>query len=163
MMKRFVLSLLLCGMALGLSGCFHHKYTDGSARAGGVPDYDQWRHHLIGGLVTLDENMDLRAICPSGVAYIHDRQTFLNGLVGAITFGIYTPTQVTIYCKSGRAAAEGQGEEIAMLIDAEFVAALEGANPEVREWAEAVASGEIAIDDVDNGKPLMIARKVTAE
>ena len=48
----------------------------------------------------LNENV----LCPSGNATIHDELSFLNGLVGVLTAGIFTPTTVKIRCDSGRSA-----------------------------------------------------------
>ena len=39
------------------------------------------------------------------VARVETQQTFLNGLVGALTLGIYTPQSATITCAAGRTGA----------------------------------------------------------
>jgi hypothetical protein len=36
--------------------------------------------------------------CPDGVALVETQHSFLNYLVGGITFGIYTPIQITVTC-----------------------------------------------------------------
>ena len=55
------------------------------------------------GLVAAEE-INATADCPSGVAIIETEQSFLNGLVGLLTIGIYTPQTVTITCAGGGGA-----------------------------------------------------------
>ena len=50
------------------------------------------------------EEISTVAQCPSGVATIETQQSFLNGLVGALTLGIYAPQEVRVTCASGSAA-----------------------------------------------------------
>src|SRR5690606_15740127 len=38
--------------------------------------------------------------CPNGVAKVETQHSFLNSLVGMITFGIVTPIQITVTCAS---------------------------------------------------------------
>lgn len=156
-MKKLILFALLIGVAVGTTGCFHHKYVGDPSAAASQPAFDKWRHHLIAGLINLGDDMDLDDICPSGVAMIHDRHSFLTGLVGALTFNIYTPTKVTIYCNSSRAAIDGEGEDVAVVIDQEIAEQLAAANPGLKEWAEAVALGDEDLSSVDNGEPIVLA------
>ena len=39
--------------------------------------------------------------CPSGVAKVESRLSFLNMLVGALTYSIYTPMEITVSCAGG--------------------------------------------------------------
>jgi hypothetical protein len=57
----------------------------------------------IFGLVAADE-IDVRKECPTGVAVIETEQSFVNGLVGALTIGIFTPQHVRITCAMGTAS-----------------------------------------------------------
>jgi hypothetical protein len=45
--------------------------------------------------------VDAAKICGSAdkVLQVQAKQTFLNGFLGAISFGIYTPREYSIYCK----------------------------------------------------------------
>jgi hypothetical protein len=56
--------------------------------------------------------IDARQACPSGVALVTTEQSFVNGLVGAITLGIYTPQHVTITCASGGTASLPRGAKV---------------------------------------------------
>jgi hypothetical protein len=42
--------------------------------------------------------------CPQGVAKVETERSFLNGLVGAITYNIYTPMHVKVTCANGPVA-----------------------------------------------------------
>ncbi len=42
--------------------------------------------------------------CSSGVAKVETQQSFLNGLVGALTLGIYTPMNIKVTCAAGGTA-----------------------------------------------------------
>ena len=44
--------------------------------------------------------------CPDGLAKVESQQTFLNGLVGILTFGIYTPMRITVTCAAKSAALD---------------------------------------------------------
>ena len=94
-------------LALGLvavaTGCYSHTYTVGAGAPAGPLVYDEWQNKWVGGLIG-EKNLDVEFLCPSGNATIHDEQSFLNGLVGALTMGIYTPTKVRIMCDTGRSA-----------------------------------------------------------
>ena len=43
--------------------------------------------------------------CPAGVARVETRQSFVNGLVGLITFGIYTPMEIVVTCANSPGAS----------------------------------------------------------
>ena len=91
------------GLVVVAAGCFEHTYTVGAGAPAGPVVYDEWRNYWLGGLIG-EHTHELREICPSGNATIHDEQTFLNGLAGVLTSGIYTPTTVTIRCSTGQSA-----------------------------------------------------------
>jgi len=59
----------------------------------------EWNHHLICGLVPLDNaTMDASEYVNGAENYIvKTNHSFLNMLVGCITGGIYTPTQTKYY------------------------------------------------------------------
>ncbi|MDH3208305.1 MAG: Bor family protein [Gemmatimonadota bacterium] len=88
---------IVTGMALIAVGCLEHTYDIGRGAPRGRVVYDEWHHHWLGGLIG-ERELDIGEYCPSGNATIHDEQSFLNGLVAALTSGIYMPTTVTIRC-----------------------------------------------------------------
>ena len=91
------------GMVLVVAGCYEHTYTMGAGAPSGPIVYEEGQDHWLGGLIG-ERTHDLSQVCPSGNATIHDEQTFLNGLVSALTVGIYTPTNLTIRCSTGQRA-----------------------------------------------------------
>ena len=42
--------------------------------------------------------IDVRESCRSGVAQVETEQSFLNGLVGVVTIGIYSPQRLRVTC-----------------------------------------------------------------
>ena len=42
--------------------------------------------------------IDVRQECPSGVAKVETEQSFVNGLVGVVTLGIYSPQHLRVTC-----------------------------------------------------------------
>jgi len=99
-MGRVVIGTVLLTAA---AGCYEHTYTLGTGAPVGPVVYDEWQNHWLSGLVG-EKNLDIGVLCPSGNATIHDEQSFLNGLVSVLTFGIYSPTVVEIRCANGRSA-----------------------------------------------------------
>lgn len=88
--------------ALILTGCYHQVVRTG-APAGNVVVERPWTATYLFGLVPAT-TINTAAQCPTGVAVVETQQTFVNGLVGVLTLGIYTPQTVRITCAAGAAA-----------------------------------------------------------
>jgi hypothetical protein len=99
MRTRSCFSLLVS--ACLLSGCFHQIVQTGRAPGNTVVERP-WTATWLWGLVPAEEISTI-AQCPSGVATIETQQSFLNGLVGMLTLGIYTPQEVKVTCAAGSA------------------------------------------------------------
>ena len=97
--KRLWLSLVLAGT---LSACFHQTVQTGLSPGATVVDMP-WVKTWIFGLIPPEE-IDVRSQCASGTATVETERSFMNGLVGAVTFGIFTPVHVRITCASGSAS-----------------------------------------------------------
>ena len=102
--RRWVCASLL---ALSTAGCFHQVVQTGRAPSATVVD-KPWVSTWLWGLVAA-QPIDVRQQCPSGVAVITTEQSFVNGLVGALTIGIYTPQHVQITCATGGTASIPRG------------------------------------------------------
>ena len=89
------------GLVAVLAGCYEHTYTVGAGAPAGTLVYDHWQNPWLGGLIG-EIDVEVGEVCPSGNATIHNEQSFLNGLVTALTVGIYTPTEVKIRCDTGQ-------------------------------------------------------------
>lgn len=109
------------GLLVMSAGCYEHTFTIGRGAPTGPVVYEEWHNSWLGGLIG-ERNIDIDMLCPSGNATIHDEMTFLNGLVGTLTAGIYTPTVVTVRCDNGRSVDVGldEGEVMSILTSSEF-------------------------------------------
>jgi hypothetical protein len=84
------------------SGCYHVTVITGAPASPTVID-KQWQNSFIIGLVPPAE-LNTKDQCPQSVAKVETERSFLNGLVGAITYNIYTPIHVMVTCASGPVA-----------------------------------------------------------
>ena len=94
-MKK-VTALLLVGI---LSGCSTQSYNVNGG-AGKEPTKETMQAFFVHGRGQTQE-MDAASICggAENVAKVESHMSFLNGFLGAITWGIYTPRQAKVYCK----------------------------------------------------------------
>ncbi len=90
-------------LVLTVAGCYEHTITVGAGAPHAPVVLDQWEHFWIAGLIG-HVDVDVERMCPSGNATVIAKQTFLNGLVSALTSGIYTPTTLRVRCENGRRA-----------------------------------------------------------
>lgn len=102
--SSLALVVLLC------TACFHQVVQTGRAAGPTVVD-KPWVSGWLWGLVANDE-VDVRQSCPMGVATVETEQSFVNGLVAAVTLGIYTPQHVRITCASSSASLPAGMREI---------------------------------------------------
>lgn len=96
--RNLFLGLLL---AVSLSSCYNCKVACGdiTPKSPVVKVNSEWNHHFLFGLIP-GKNADMQ-----GKQYVNNapnyvvktNMTFVNGLVGALTLGIYTPTTTTFY------------------------------------------------------------------
>lgn len=93
---------MACAAALLLTACYHQVVNTGLAPGQTTIDRP-WTSTFIFGLVPATP-IDVRSQCSNGVAIVDTQMTFLNGLVSAITFGIYTPLSVSVTCATGGSA-----------------------------------------------------------
>ncbi len=96
-MRRTLLAL--CAAVFVTSGCYHVTVVTGAPEANNTIDL-RWQKSFVYGLVPPPE-VDTQGDCPNGVAKVETQQSFLNGLVRSITYGIFTPMQVNVTCASG--------------------------------------------------------------
>ena len=115
-MKKLLIS---AAFALSIAGCYNTKIVFDSVSGTPSAKVDGAFHHGgIFGLVEFSSPVNLDAACSTGVSYVHQKSSFLTGLVQTITQGIYTPQVVTVHCKSGavsEAALNPDGNMTAMM------------------------------------------------
>lgn len=100
---RTLLSALALAALTTTTACFHAVVETGRAPSATVVQ-KPWVNTFVFGLVAAPE-IDVTAQCPRGVAKVETQQTFVNGLVGLLTLGIYTPQSATITCAAGAGVA----------------------------------------------------------
>lgn len=109
-MKRFVRHAVAIVAWSGATACFHQVVQTGSPPGSTVVD-KQYVATWLWGIVPA-QPIDVRQQCPSGVATIETEQTFLDGLVGLLTIGIYTPQHARVTCASGSASLPDRAREL---------------------------------------------------
>lgn len=89
------------------TGCYHQVVNTGLPASSTVVQ-KSFHPTWIFGLVKA-QPIDVRQQCPSGVALAGTRMSFLNGLVGGLTLGLFTPHEVTVTCARGAGADAPEG------------------------------------------------------
>ena len=98
-MKKF---LFACVCILCLSSCYNTRILVGDVKPKDpvIEVNREWNHHLLYGLIPVGKTarMEVKNYLPENENYVvKTNMTFLNGLVGWITCGIYTPTNTVYY------------------------------------------------------------------
>ena len=99
---HFLFLLVGFVLVLALAGCYHATITTGLPSSGQAKT--TWAHSWIYGLVP-PSVVKAESECSNGVAQVETQLTFVNGLVGSLTWGIYTPMQIKVTCASSRMSA----------------------------------------------------------
>lgn len=93
--------LLIVVAASALSSCYNTRIIVGNVKPNEplIKVSTEWNHHLIYGLVPLDNATMIAEdyVGPYSNYVVRTYTSFLNGLVSGITWGIYTPTQTAYY------------------------------------------------------------------
>ena len=111
-MRRFALAAALGAAAL--TGCYKVQVVASPNAVGGEAKAS-WQNFFVFGLVG-EARVDVRDFCGGAqAATVETSASFVNGVVTAITFGLYTPRTVTVTCAAGRAA----GNSVTIASDAE--------------------------------------------
>lgn len=103
-------------LVISSAACFHQVVSTGRTAGPTVID-KPWVSTWLWGLVAADP-IDSRPSCPTGVAVVTTEMSFMNGLLGALTLGIWTPQHVTITCASGTALLPPGAKEFRIPVDA---------------------------------------------
>ena len=97
-MRRTTIAALL----LLSAGCYHASIESGM-KPGNDKIEKEWAAGWAWGLVG-PEPIQAQSTCTSGLSKVETEHSFLNGLVGFVTLGIYTPMHLTVTCASGQRA-----------------------------------------------------------
>jgi hypothetical protein len=100
-LRRLVATSTLAGLGFTVAGCYTTSIRSGKlAQPPGI-EYDQrWHHGLVWGIAELSGPYNLSRVCPRGWAVITTQTSFLNGVVSAVTSGLYSPQTVTVQCSA---------------------------------------------------------------
>jgi len=98
------MTLFMVGALVSL-GCYHATIETGKPAAPETID-QQWASSFVFGLVP-PSTVAAAQKCPNGVSKVETQQTFLNGVVRFLTFGIYTPMAITVTCAAKSSADAG--------------------------------------------------------
>lgn len=95
-MKRSIKTIaVLFAAAMLLSSCYSYTSVVGKG-AQGNQKTTKWNHYVVYGLAPVGVS-DSKQMANGAENYtVHTRQSFVNGLVSALTFGFYTPTTTTV-------------------------------------------------------------------
>jgi hypothetical protein len=93
-MKKVALMVVV----LFVSGCATQNYNINGGNSSSIAKEDM-QHFFISGLGQM-KDMDAAQICGGAdkVAMVQSHLTFLDGFLGVLTFGIYTPRTARVYC-----------------------------------------------------------------
>jgi len=97
-MNKFALGLLL----VALTGCSTQSFTMNTG-AEPTPTKEVMQPFFVSGLGQTQE-IDAAEICDGveNVAKVESHMSFMNGLLGTLTSGVYTPRQAKVYCTRDR-------------------------------------------------------------
>jgi len=96
-MRRYIPAMVVGALLCG--ACYHVTVITGAPASAQTID-KAWQNSFVIGLVPPPE-ISAKEGCAQGVAQVETERSFLNGLVGAITYNIYTPMHVMVTCASG--------------------------------------------------------------
>ncbi|KIA87066.1 MULTISPECIES: Bor family protein [unclassified Flavobacterium] len=95
MKKAFKIMTVAFAMSIMLTSCFSYTSVVGKGAQGNA-QVTKWNHYVIGGLAPVGVS-DSKQMADGAENYtVFTRQSFVNGLIAAITFSIYTPTTTTV-------------------------------------------------------------------
>jgi hypothetical protein len=102
-MKLTQLRFALIGItALVLSSCSTVTLRDrGVAKIDSEPTYSDSKPFFLWGIVGKN-HVDVKTVCNGrGAVQLQSQQTFVDGLLGVITLGIYSPRTAKVWCNEG--------------------------------------------------------------
>ena len=92
--------LLATTSALLITGCAQQTFTVQNKPAAVAPKETITHHFFVFTGIGQKKTVDATKICggAENVVKTETQQTFVNGLLGFITLGIYTPLEARVYC-----------------------------------------------------------------
>ncbi|MFT4608586.1 MAG: hypothetical protein ACI9YO_001146 [Gammaproteobacteria bacterium] len=86
-------------IAIIISGCSAQTFNINGSNDGASSN--QTTHHFFLWGIGQEREVDAAEVCGGvdKVVKVEAQLTFINGLLSTFTFGIYSPRNVTVYCK----------------------------------------------------------------
>ncbi len=107
-MKIIRMTAMLAAAFLA-TGCYTTRFQTNLAPGGAK--FEEKGNFFLWGLVG-EKEVDLKKLCPAGAARWQNQQTFVDGLVGVVTLGIYIPRTIDVECTAAKAAGAGNLDEL---------------------------------------------------
>lgn len=102
MRNSFIEVRKVCFVALVLlaTGCYSvTSRPDGAFKLAATPTFEQRQDFYLWGLVG-ESHIDTKQVCAtSQTVQMQSQQTFVDGFLGLITLGIYSPQTAKVWCK----------------------------------------------------------------
>lgn len=99
-MKAIIRITLLLALTSGLTGCFRMQIQNGPSKEVANFEAGEWHHTGVFGLVEFSPPVDLSNRCPKGTwKNVQIQETFVQGLVKFITWGLYSPWDMNFNCR----------------------------------------------------------------
>jgi len=121
MMRRLALAALAIA---ALSSCYTIRYERRSVLPEAGTPREQWHHGFLGGVILVSGPVDLRAVCPAGVAVVESQISGANWFGQLITSGgglatlwapLWEPTTVRVTCARLTGTRSGKAMKIVLL------------------------------------------------
>lgn len=81
--------------SLLFTSCYSYTTVVGEG-AQGMNQTTEWNHYVLFGLAPVAVSNSEEMAGGAKDYTVHTRQSFVNGLVSALTFGLYSPTTTTV-------------------------------------------------------------------
>lgn len=95
MKYTFKIMVFVIVTSITLTSCYSYTSIVGKGAQTNVK-VTKWNHYLVAGLAPVGVS-DSKQMAGEAENYtVETRQTFINGLISALTWGIYTPTTTTV-------------------------------------------------------------------
>ena len=90
---------ILTSAILLLAGCYSVTVRpDGGFKVATKPTFEQRQDFYLWGLVG-ERHVNVKDVCNGNPVQFQSQRTFVDGLLGLVTLGIYAPETARIWCK----------------------------------------------------------------
>jgi len=95
-MKKTLFAIMVTG---SIAGCATQTFEMSGGNSSPIPTKEIMQPFFISGLGQTQE-VDAAKVCGGvdKVAKVETQMSFINGLLGSLSWGIYTPRQAKVYC-----------------------------------------------------------------